>query len=80
MKALDYEWFTAYLKISIINCTKEQDTERLYSMEELEELKVRFTFDDDLMKRNGIERQDVYYTLKSGFQKGDWSVFQTMMC
>lgn len=34
-----------------------------------EELKVRFTFDDDLMKRNGIKRQDVYYTLKKWFSE-----------
>ncbi len=37
----------------------------------MEKLQVRFTFDDDLMKRNEIERRDVYYTLKKNFtQRG----------
>ena len=34
-----------------------------------ERLQVRFTFDDNLMKKNGIERQDVYYTLKKNFSE-----------
>ena len=34
-------------------------------------MQVRFSFDDTLMKKNGIERQDVYYTLKKNFtEKG----------
>lgn len=35
----------------------------------MEKLQVRFSFDDDLMEKNGINRQDVYYTLKKNFEK-----------
>lgn len=34
-------------------------------------MQVRFTFDDDLMNKNGYERQNVYYTIKKHFlQRG----------
>lgn len=34
-------------------------------------LQVRFTFSDELMKQNDIERENVYYTLKKHFgQRG----------
>lgn len=32
-------------------------------------LQARFTFSDELMKKNGIEREDVYYTLKKRFKE-----------
>lgn len=32
-------------------------------------LQVRFTFSDELMEQNGIERKDVYYTLKKNFEQ-----------
>lgn len=32
-------------------------------------LKVTFSFDDSRMKESGIERQDVYYTLKKNFSE-----------
>ena len=35
----------------------------------MERLQVRFSFDDNLMKKNGIERQDVYFTLKKNFSE-----------
>lgn len=34
-------------------------------------MQVRFSFNDNLMRENGVERQDIYYTLKKNFsQKG----------
>lgn len=37
----------------------------------MKKLQVRFTFSDSLMKKNKIEREDVYYTLKKHFlQRG----------
>ena len=32
-------------------------------------MQVRFTFDDELMKKNGYERQNIYYTIKKHFLK-----------
>lgn len=32
-------------------------------------MQVRFTFDDELMKKNGYERENVYYTIKKHFQE-----------
>lgn len=32
-------------------------------------LQVRFTFSDELMKQNDIERNAVYYTLKKNFEQ-----------
>lgn len=34
-------------------------------------MQVRFTFDDELMKKSGYERENVYYTIKKHFlQRG----------
>lgn len=32
-------------------------------------MQVRFTFSDELMEQNGMERRDVYYTLKKNFKQ-----------
>lgn len=31
-------------------------------------MQVRFSFDDDRMKKHGYQRQNVYYTIKKNFQ------------
>lgn len=31
-------------------------------------IKVKFTFDDELMKKSGYERENVYYTIKKHLQ------------
>lgn len=41
-------------------------------------LQVRFTFSDELMEQNGIERKDVYYTLKRILSREGLCVFQRM--
>lgn len=44
----------------------------------MSDMQIKFSFDDDLMKKKGVKREDIYYTLKKNFEaKGIACVSET---